>query len=324
MIHFGFWIDARNPSRWRAEPGHHVASLLERVEQVEALGWDAVWLSEQIFVRDGESAASLPLCAAAAARTERIRIGTGVLPLPYLNPVRVAEDAGTLDLLSTGRFQLGVGLGARNAVPPGADAALRDRGPRADEAIQIVRRLLAGETLDFAGDYFQYEGLEVHPQPLQQPLPVWVGGASAAAARRAGELADGWIGVGAIAPWVEEAQRAAEASGRDPGRLAIAGGLPGLLVARDPDARWREARDHFAYTYEVYGDWFRELGWEAPPGEDGAPTMSPEQTIDAIRRYADANHITHFLSFGAPPGLPGSWAEEHLELMARDVIPAFR
>ena len=323
MIEFGFWMDARNPSRWRAEPGPHVTSLLERVERVEALGWDEVWLSEQIFVRDGESAASLPLCAAVAARTERIRIGTGVLPLPFLNPVRVAEDAGTLDLLSTGRFQLGVGLGARNARPPGAEETLRDRGPRADEAIQIVRRLLSGERLDFSGTYFQYEGLEVHPLPLQKPLPLWVGGASEAAARRAGELADGWIGVGPIAAWVDEMKHSAERAGRDPEALGIAGGFPALLVARDPEARWREARDHFDYQYGVYRDWFRELGWPAPL-DDAPPTMRPDEAIAAIQGYAADNHITRFLSFGAPPGLPDAWVEEHLELMGREVIPAFQ
>lgn len=324
MIRFGCWIDARNPSRWRAEPGHHITTILERVERVEALGWDEVWLSEQIFVRDGESAASLPLCAAVAARTERIRIGTGVLPLPFLNPVRVAEDAGTLDLLSTGRFQLGVGLGARNARPPGSDETLRDRGPRAEEAIQIVRRLLSGERLDFDGTYFQYEGLAVHPLPVQKPLPLWVGGASAAAARRAGELADGWIGVGPIAVWVDQMKRSAERSGRDPERLQVAGGLPGLLVARDPEARWREAREHFDYQYDVYRDWFRGLGWSERLGDAAPPTMNPEQAIEAIRRYAGANQITQFLSLGAPPGLPAQWAEEHLELMTREVMPAFR
>jgi alkanesulfonate monooxygenase SsuD/methylene tetrahydromethanopterin reductase-like flavin-dependent oxidoreductase (luciferase family) len=324
VIDFGFWIDARNPSRWRTEPGRHIATILDRVERIEALGWDEVWLSEQIFGRDGESAASLPLCAAVAARTERIRIGTGVLPLPFLNPVRVAEDAGTLDLLSTGRFQLGVGLGPRSARPPGADETLRDRGPRADEAIQIIRRLLSGERLDFEGSYFRYEGLEVHPLPMQQPLPLGVGGASEAAARRAGELADGWIGVGPIAEWVGEMKRSAESAGRNPELLGIAGGLPRLLVARDPEKRWREARDHFDYQFEVYRDWFRELGWAEPRRDAAPPTMNSEQASEAIRRYADLNQITRFLSFGVPPGLPDLWAEEHLELMAREVIPAFR
>lgn len=323
-MQFGLWIDARNPTRWRREPAHHFAELLERAEQLEALDWDTLWLSEQVFVGDGESAASLPLAAAVAARTERLRIGTGVLPLPFLNPVRVAEDAATLDVLSGGRFDLGVGLGARNATPPGADDPIRERGPRVDESIEIVRRLLSGERLDYDGTYFSYADLEVHPRPLQHPVPVWVGGASAGAARRAGAIADGFLGVGDMRASVEQIARSAEAQGRDPAAITIAGGLPRLMVTRDPDTRFREAREHFDYQSRIYSDWFAELGLAPVEMSDAPPILTPEAAVEQVARYCREQHVTHYLSFGAPPGLPREWTDEHLELMTREVIPTLR
>ena len=316
-VRFGLWIDARNPSRWRRDPVAHFEGLLDQVERAEALGWDEVWLCEQVFAHDGEAAAALPLAAAVAARTERLRIGTGVLPLPLLNPVRVAEDAATLDVLSAGRFDLGVGLGARDPT----DAPLHERGERVEEALQILRHLFAGERLAFSGRYFDVPELDLHPRPVQVPLPIWMGGNSIAAARRAGALADGWIGFGAIGEQVETCRRTAAALGRD--RVPIAGGLPGLFIARDPERREREAREHFAYQLDLYADWFRSLGLA---DEDGTAPMSlcvlePERGAERIRSYLDTYRIERFLSFGTPPGLPHEWFDEHLELMSRDVIP---
>ncbi len=74
----------------------------------------------------------------------------------------------------------------------------------------------------------------------------------------------------------------------------------------------------------LYRDWYRDLGWQHPGGDAPAPTFGPEQAVEAIRTYAAENHITRFLSFGAPPGLPEAWADEHLRLMAETVMPAFR
>jgi len=316
-LRFGLWIDARNPSRWRRDPVAYFEGLLDQVERAEALGWDEVWLCEQVFAHDGEAAAAFPLAAAVAARTERLRIGTGVLPLPLLNPVRVAEDAATLDVLSAGRFELGVGLGARDP----ADVSLQERSERVEEAVDVLRRLFAGGRLGFSGRYFAYPDLELHPRPVQTPLPIWMGGNSIAAARRAGALADGWIGFGAIGEQVDASRRAAEAARRE--HFAIAGGLPGLFIARDPERRRREAREHFAYQLNLYGDWFRSLGMAED--ESRAPialsVLEPDRGAERIRTYLRTHRIERFLSFGNPPGLPHEWFDEHLELMSREVIP---
>ncbi len=325
-LRFGLWIDARNPSRWRRDPVALFGALLDQVERAEALGWDEVWLCEQVFARDGQAAAALPLAAAVAARTEHIRIGTGVLPLPLLNPVRVAEDAATLDVLSTGRFDLGIGLGPREAGERG-NASLQERGERVEEAVEVLRRLFAGERLAFRGRFFTYSDVELHPRPVQSPLPIWMGGSSAAAARRAGALADGWIGFGPLAEHVELCLRSAERVGRQPEHFGVAGGIPGLFVALDPERRQIEAREHFAYQLEVYRDWYQTLGMsEAREGGlfPGFSVVEPGAGIECIRSYVSEQRVNRFLSFGAPPGLPREWFDEHLELMSREVLPALR
>ncbi len=331
-LRFGLWYDFRNPPRWQRDPADLYRDVLDQVARAEALGWDDVWLSEHHFVDDGYTPSMLPLAAALAARTERIRIGTSVLLLPLHDPVRVAEDAATIDLVSGGRFDLGLAAGYRRAEFEGFGVPLAERGARMEEALPILRRLLDGERLAFEGRHYRYEGVELHPRPLQDPLPLLVGGFSAPAARRAGRLGDGYIAIGPMRPLVDVCRAEAERVGRDPARLQIVGGHPWLLVARDPERRWREARDHFLYQINLYARWFREAGMEvaAPAADDddlrrqGVAIVRPEQAAERIRRYVAENQITRYYGWAIPPGLPPSWSDEHLELMAGEVIPALR
>ncbi|MGH7948740.1 MAG: LLM class flavin-dependent oxidoreductase, partial [Candidatus Binataceae bacterium] len=110
-IRFGLWYDFRNPHQWRQEYDRLYAEILDQIAWAEELGYDDVWLSEHHFIPDGYSPALLPIAAAIAARTRIMRIATGVILLPFHNPVRLAEDAATVDVISGGRFELGVGVG---------------------------------------------------------------------------------------------------------------------------------------------------------------------------------------------------------------------
>src|SRR5207245_2858906 len=133
------------------------------------------------------------------ARTTTMRIGTAVLLLPLHHPVRVAEDAATVDVISNGRFQLGVGVGYKVEEFDSFAIAKTERGRRTNEGLEIIRRLWAGETLTFTGRYYEVHQARLAPEPVQQPRPpLWVGGFTPAAIRRAATYGDGFLGIGPL------------------------------------------------------------------------------------------------------------------------------
>ena len=166
----------------------------------EAAGWDGVSTWDSLGVDVGPLAADPFLAlAAAAASTERIALIAAVIVLPRRRPQLVAQSAATLDLLSDGRLILGVGAGADRGdyLPFGEAAAYDDRIARMDEAIDIVDRLLRGETLQHAGPAYLVDDVAVGPRPAQAPRPpMWLGAVRPGGVRKAARL-DGWSGVSA-------------------------------------------------------------------------------------------------------------------------------
>ncbi|HET9770312.1 MAG TPA: LLM class flavin-dependent oxidoreductase [Acidimicrobiia bacterium] len=155
----------------------------EAVTATEELGFDSLWLAELTSRPTPDPMIGLTW---AAARTTRLKLGPGVLVLPGRNPAVVAKQLASLDRLSGGRLLVAFGLGLpdpreRAAFPLPAG---QRRGEAFDAALVLVRRYLAGETVD---------GVRVRPDPVQRPLDLWIGGSSPAALARAGRLADGWI-----------------------------------------------------------------------------------------------------------------------------------
>jgi alkanesulfonate monooxygenase SsuD/methylene tetrahydromethanopterin reductase-like flavin-dependent oxidoreductase (luciferase family) len=327
------WYDFRNPPQWRQDPAELYEGIVSQIERAEALGWDDVWLSEHHFIADGYTPSMLPLACAIAARTHKIQIGTSVLLLPLHDPLRVAEDAATVDVMSGGRFQLGVAGGYRKGEFTGFGIPASERGARMNEALPILRRLLAGGRVTSPdARFYRYRDVELRPLPVQKRMKLWVGGFSDPAVRRAARLGDAYISTGPIAPLVAIYRDELKRLGKDPDDHEIAAGVTWLLVSRDPEKRWREAEAHFLYQINLYAQWFGEAGMQiaavaksrADLASRGAMIVSPEQAIDAIRRYCAEQPITRFYGWTLPPGLPPAWADEHLELFAREVIPAFR
>jgi alkanesulfonate monooxygenase SsuD/methylene tetrahydromethanopterin reductase-like flavin-dependent oxidoreductase (luciferase family) len=331
-LRFGLWYDFRNPPQWRQDPTALYRGILDQIVRAEALGWDDVWLSEHHFIEDGYTPSMLPLACAIAARTERIRIGTSVLLLPLHDPLRVAEDAATLDVLSGGRLELGLAIGYRRGEFLGFDVPHGERGARMDEAVPIVRRLFDGERFSFKGDYYAYGEIDLQPRPVQTPPRIWIGGFSPPAVRRAARLGNGYIAIGAVRPLVDLYRAELTALGKDPDQHEVAAGHAWLLVSRDPERRFREAAEHFRYQLNLYASWFSEAGMTvagtASSDDDlrerGVLVVTPEQAVESVRSYVRDNGVTRFYGWTLPPGLPPEWSDEHVELMAREVIPAFR
>ena len=124
-IRFGLWYDFRNPAQWRQPADRLYREILDQIAWGENNGFDDVWLSEHHFIEDGYLPSILPVAAAIAARTNRIRIVSGVLLVPFHNPVRLAEDIATVDVISGGRFELGAGVGFKREEFEGFSLARR-------------------------------------------------------------------------------------------------------------------------------------------------------------------------------------------------------
>jgi len=222
-------------------------------ERAEELGYDSLWAGDHIsFVNPIlDPLVALSLFAAA---TERVELGTSVLLLPLRHPSVVAKQAASLDWLSGGRLVLGVGVGGegeKDFRAVGVDP--RERGARADEALQALAALLSGPEASFRGRFFSFSGVTIAPGPARmRRVPFWVGGRSQAAIRRAARLGHGWMPIW-VSPerfaegWGEVARQAKEA-GRDSDALVPAVVLPARVEDDGPLAR-RRAQEHLSRRY---------------------------------------------------------------------------
>lgn len=171
-----------------------------------------------------------------AAATERVELVTGVIILPQRQTVLVAKQAAELDVLCGGRVRLGVGIGWNDVEYEALGKDFGDRGARVGEQVELMRRLWTERSVSFEGRYERVADAGLNPLPLQQPIPVWMGGGFAPRAlRRIGELADGWM---PLHPPNESGLEAREAiaeaarnAGRDPAAIGIEGRV-GLLADR--------------------------------------------------------------------------------------------
>jgi alkanesulfonate monooxygenase SsuD/methylene tetrahydromethanopterin reductase-like flavin-dependent oxidoreductase (luciferase family) len=164
-MRFGLLYDFRNPKRWEQPAAQLYAELLDQIAYAEQLGFDSVWITEHHFIEDGYTPSVLTIAAAIAARTSRIRIGTWVLLLPLHNALRVAEDAATVDVLSNGRLDLGLGLGYRLEEFAAFGVDRRQRGRLMDEGIELIRRAWTEDRVTFDGRFYKVQDA---PGPMRR------------------------------------------------------------------------------------------------------------------------------------------------------------
>ena len=159
------------------------------VDTAEDLGVKSVWLAEYHFNAGRVLSAPITIASALAARTDNIRIGLGVVCLPLGNPVRFAEEIATIDQISEGRVELGVGRGTFPNVHEGFNVPFAESRGRFEESLEVIIKAWGPEPFSFDGEFFRYDDLEVYPKPYQQPHPpVHVGVTSAESFPITGEL----------------------------------------------------------------------------------------------------------------------------------------
>jgi len=175
------------------------------------------------------------------ATTSRIRFMTGIVILPQRNPLVLAKEVATLDYMSGGRIELGIGVGWLKEEFQALGVSWERRGKRADEYVAAMRALWARDDASFSGEFVNFTNVSSNPKPPKGHVPIIVGGHSEAAAQRAGRLGDGFFplnaGQGEIGTLIDIARRAAEAAGRDPKALAVTTTCPGISPKGDSDPR---------------------------------------------------------------------------------------
>ena len=327
---FGYAFDMRNPADWRKDWAELYAEHLDFIAWSETIGFEGVWFAEHHGSRDGYLPSPLVMATAVAARTKTMRIGTSIALAPFYHPVRLAEDAAVIDIISNGRFDLALALGYVKAEADRYGLDFAKRAKRTDETLQIVRRLWQGETFSFEGEIYQLDNARISPKPVSEHMPLWIGGNSKPAYRRAAKFGDGFFGpVESYSAYAEEVA----ALGMVPSAARIRSiGANDMwhLVSEDPERTIEDVLDHIVYQTNSYAEWqegtttaaFTRVTKEQIRATASQWVMTPEQSIDHFKaKLAVAPFESHAMM--VPAGYPLDKLARHAELFARAVLPAF-
>lgn len=183
-----------------------------------------------------------------AAVTRSVELVTGVIILPQRQTALVAKQAAEVDLLSNGRLRFGIGVGWNAVEFEALGEEFGNRGVRSAEQIEVLRRLWTEQSVTFEGEFHRITGAGLAPMPVQRPIPLWIGAASAPGYRRAGRIADGWFPMMSPGPKLDEAReivaQAAVAAGRDPATVGMEGRINwtgDVDAVADGAAAWADA-----------------------------------------------------------------------------------
>ena len=267
---------------------------LDAARRAEALGIDSIIAGDHVTFHGYGNDALITLTAIATV-TEQAELKTGVYLLPLRHPVPVALQCAQLDQLSAGRLVLGIGIGGEDPhefTSCGVDP--RTRGARANEAIEILKRLWAEDGVSYEGRQFQFDDVTVYPKPMRS-VPVFVGGRSDAALRRAGRLGDGYTGIWQSLDRFQQAQEliteAATAAGRDPADVEL-GMQFWTSVADSRDEARAVVAEGMEGTYRLPFERFEKY----------TPYGTAREVAEFIARYveAGARHINLIATQATP------------------------
>ncbi len=225
-------------------PAGSAENIRRVAERAEALGYDSLWVTERLLypvaprtaypaspdgvLPDAYRHALDPLetLTFAAACTRRVALGTSVLDIPFYNPVLLARRLTTLDVLSGGRLRVGLGQGWSDDEFEAAGARRQERGPRADEFLQVLKTIWTTDPVEFRGRYYRVPRSIIQPKPVQKPHPpIYLAAFAPAALERAARHADGWhptgIPVAGMRQMLGQLRDMARAAGRDPGTVQV-------------------------------------------------------------------------------------------------------
>ena len=339
-----------NENRHGQVPGEILNRSIEEAVLAENLGFDAVWLAEHHFSDYGVAPSTAVLAAAIAARTSTIRIGTGVLVLPFQDPLRAAEDFAVLDQISGGRLDFGVGRGYQPHEFAGFGVDMAESRDRFDEVLDIIEGLWSNETFSYHGKYYQVDEVSLMPRPLQQPTPpIWVAAVSPDSFERVARMGKPFMTAPSIAS-LEKVRKnfdiytktlAEEGIDLDP-TFPV---QRHVYIGADEADAYETPREAFMWyqnrnqqlmatktgqhdpSYAFYAKAQsnkQDLDYDVLVNSESTLLCTAAQAIDRIKKIEevlDLNYLLGTFQFG---GLTKEHAEASMRRFAEDVMPAFR
>jgi probable F420-dependent oxidoreductase len=278
-------------------------NITDFARRAQRLGYRSLWTFQRLLVPTGSDMGEVyqsvldPMVSLgyAAAVTSDIRLGVAVVNHPFASPLLMAKQAATIDVLSGGRLDLGLGIGWLEQEFTGSGASMKGRGPRTEEYVAALRTLWSGSRTRFRGEHYEIPAGRQEPLPVQKPgPPVILGGMSRPAMERAGRIADGWVTASAanlskIAEYAKVVQESAAAAGRTPVRIIIRGVVRAGKEARTSSGKrmllsgsYAQIREDVAWL-ESCGvtEVFYDLNWDPLVG-------NPDVTVeDAAGRASE-------------------------------------
>lgn len=286
-------------------------NILTVARRAEELRYDSLWTFQRLLFPAGSAGERwaeayrsvldpLATLGFAAASTSRARLGVAVLNAPFSSPALLAKQLTTLDVLSGGRLDVGLGLGWARQEYAAVGAPYERRGARLDEFVRVLLALWAGGDVDTHGEFYQLPGVRQEPVPVQRPHPpLLLGGGAEPALRRAGRVADGWVSssgadLTTIGASVDVVRRAAVEAGRDPTtlRFVCRGAVrlreshaPGDGPLTGPVEMVREALGNL--TSQGITEVFVDLNFDPEVGSpDADPAASMDRALQALEAFA--------------------------------------
>ncbi len=284
-------------------------------QNAEALGYDYLATGEHLMFY-GPTGNNMVSLAAAAGATERIKLMSGIVLVPLYPAALLAKQVSVLDVVSDGRFSLGIGVGGE--FPKEFDAVnvpVTERGARTNEALEVIDKLLTEKDVTFDGRFTTLDGVTISPHCVQKPrVPIWVAGRKDVAMKRAARYAEGWM------PYMYTPEMLAESMDKiaqftdDAGRPegTVEGGLYIFTCVHEDRERALELANQ--QLSKQYNQDFSQLV------QKYTVAGSPEDCVARVQEYIDAGAKTIMFSNGCPP----DYAEENVTAIAEGILPAFR
>ncbi len=331
-MRFGLFGGARSRGGGPQGDSTGYRDYIAYVLEAEKLGFGSVFIVEHHFTGFGQVSASLNILSYIAAMTDRIRLGTAVVVLPWHNPVLVAEQAATLDLLSNGRLDFGVGKGYRDYEFAGFCVPPDEATERFDEAMDVIRKAWsANGRFSHHGKRWHFENVVVEPAPVQQPHPpFWLGAGSEESIRRAAregynllidQIGSSDLTIARVAAFREECRKIGRAYAPE-----MVGATRGLQIVRTEAEREKALEVRYNVLKNIGGlargpgaaRYSNLQDVSGPPIEfDDAPLLGTPKEIVARLKKLEAGGVEHVLLVDPRPSL------ESLRIFAREIMPEF-
>ena len=305
-----FGIAMRNFTKYPEMPD--ARALIEYGVRMEELGYESLWAWDHILLGVDPNFPiheALALLTAVAARTTKIKVGTGILVMPVRNPVILAKELATIDHISNGRLLVGAAVGWYKREFDSLGADFHKRGKSMDQSLEIISRLWTEDRVD--GDYPPYHlrGAVLYPKPVQKPRPpLLIGGYVDAVLKRAATKGDGWLTyyytAESFARTWQKVKDFAEAAGRDPAELSSTNQLP---ICVGPRGKIEAPMQHWLQTEWDYASWSESTMESAIMG-------TVEECVEQLGPHLEAG-VDRIIF------VPYKYEKEQVEAVAREIIP---